>query len=427
MSEPLMDLPEGKGPFKFVLQWHYRGKSVHSDLRLEVNDHLVGLTLDDPGGVGDKPRLSNNAEYSSAHKILAQPKARQPKEWLSITGEIPPGSVGATRFLPAKFETKDRGTYDMGAQKPHLFEVFLHGNKFDGRFMARKLPRSGAWEKAGKEALVWFFWKPIDQSPYVLSTRGISQFYTPPQGVSALPKDLEEKVPKDLRWWEKGFTGERALALIKEIRKLFLKREWLSAELRSSEFVLQKHWWKGQEVIRNMPVVHFDLRWTSGNKIDYFNLDGNPLEDSIMNGVKKSCEDIRWMSFEGEIFGQNIEKRKWLVDGNPNKEISAFVEQLDKGKLDIIEERSDFMSFKFHGNKLKGYWIAKTSDGEWTFQRSALPGQKREGFSNELTEKQVLEIAELSKKKEFSISDIAKEVGCSKSSIRYHLVRLGLK
>ena len=58
MSLPLMDTPSGNGPFKFVLQDHIRGKSIHGDLRFEVDDHLIGLTLDDPGSLNRKRKLS---------------------------------------------------------------------------------------------------------------------------------------------------------------------------------------------------------------------------------------------------------------------------------------------------------------------------------------------------------------------------------
>lgn len=418
MSLPLMDLPEGKGPFKFIMQWHYRGRSIHTDFRLEVDDHLIGMTLDDPGGVGKKQRLSNDPKYSTYHKILSQVKARQPKEWMTIKGEIPPGSVGATRYLPAKFVVIDQGTYDMGTQKPYMMEVFLYGKKYQGRFIARKLPRSGGWERAGKEALVWFFWKPMDQNPYLLSSRGIYKQFVPPKGYSALPKEFQEKVPQELRWWEKNLTGEKALSMIKEIRKLFLKRKWLTAELQASQFVLQKHWWKGQKVIRDMPKVHYNLSWVEGNHLATFILDGDPLRVSQTNAVKKT-RNMRWLNFEGEIPPGK--------PGNPNKRIPVHVNIMDKGKVDVIEARPNFMSFKFHGTKLKGYWVAKGSDAQWLFQRSALPGQKRETFTREITQTQILEIAELSKKRENSLNDIAKKVGCSKSSVRYHLVRLGLK
>ena len=230
-----MDLPTEKKPHRFVLQEHVRGKSSHLDLRFEVNNHLVGFTLDDPGRVGDPLRFRNDAEYSSSHKVLAQLKTRQPKEWIDMKGEIEPGKAGATKNLPAKFRILDKGMYEMGTQKPHLLEVFLMGSTYKGRFIFRKLPRRQEHERAGKQPFVWFAWKPMDQTPYVLSSRAILMKLTPPKGRSALPKDWEEKIPAELRWWEKNWTGEKALAVTASIRELFLKRNILSLEKLDSK------------------------------------------------------------------------------------------------------------------------------------------------------------------------------------------------
>ncbi len=123
----------------------------------------------------------------------------------------------------------------MGAQKPHLLEVFLSGSTYKGRFIFRKLPRKQEHERAGKQPFVWFGWKPIDQTPYVLSSRAILLKWTPPKGRSALPKEWEEKIPDELRWWEKNWTGEKAVAVIASIRKLFLKRNILSLEKLDSK------------------------------------------------------------------------------------------------------------------------------------------------------------------------------------------------
>ncbi len=220
-----MDLPEKKKPYRFVLHEHIRGKSAHLDLRFEVNDYLIGFTLDDPGRVGDPLRFRNDAKFSSENKVLAQLKERQPTELLKVKGEIEPGAVGATKNLPVKFKILDSGMYEMGVQKPHFIELFLKGKKYDGRFMFRKLPMS---EKADKSPSVWFGWKPVEQDPYILSSRAIQLNFVPPKGRSALPKEWEEKIPSELRWWEKNWEGEKAVSTIKSIRQLFLKRDILS-------------------------------------------------------------------------------------------------------------------------------------------------------------------------------------------------------
>jgi len=411
----VMDLPKEKKPYRFVIQEHIRGKSSHLDFRLEVNNHLIGFTLDDPGRVGDPLRFRNDAEYSSKHKVLCQTKARQPKEWLKVQGTIAPGEVGATKFLPAKFKIIDKGTYEMGTQKPYLLEVFLNGKIYKGRLLFGKLPRRAGWEeKAGKKPFVWFAWKPIDQTPYVLSSRSIKKEFVPPKGRSALSSEWENKIPSELRWWEKNWTGERALNVIKSIRKLFLKRNILS--LDKLKFTLQRVWWKGQEVIRKMPVEKWWLKFSNGI---YFVLDANPqIQKKGINAIKKTYQNVdKWMNFEGEIPPGK--------PGNPNKKIPAHVEILEKGTVDQIETSERFLSFRFYGKKLSGFWIAKSADSTWVFETSQ-PGAKPKKL-HKLSPWQIGSIYYLSHDKTLLTSDISENVGCSKEAVKYWQRKLGLR
>jgi len=404
---PVLDLPKEKKPYPFVIQEHIRGKSSHLDFRLAVNNHLIGFTLDDPGRVGDSLRFSNDPEFSTTHKVLVQAKARQPKEWLKTAGDIEPGAVGATKFLPARFKILDKGTYEMGSQKVNFLEVWLKGKKYNGRFVFRKLPRPSDTEKAGKKPFVWFTWKPIKQTPYVLSRRAINEGFVPPKGRSALPKEWEDKISSEFRWWEKNWTGSKAIKTITEIRKIFLKRDIL--QLSQLSYTLQKKWWKGQKVIRDIPIVHYALNFSNGISFD---IDSDPLISSIVNGVKKTITD-KEMNFSGQIPAGS--------KGNPNKKIPLTVEMLDKGKVEEIESTDNFISWKFSGSKLKGFWIGKTKDGGWVIQRSqeAPKPKKLQSIPLSNIQKTIIEI--LSNRDDFSLSDIATVVGCSKSSVIYHI------
>ena len=417
MAPPVLDLPKEKRPYRFVLQEHIRGKSSHLDIRFGVNDHLIGFTLDDPGRVGDPLRFRDDAEYSSKHKVLAQMKSRRPKEWLKTQGVIGPGEVGATKFLPAKFKILDKGMYEMGAQKAFLLEVFLKGSKYKGRFIFRKLPKRAEWkEKAGKKPFVWFAWKPIDQTPYVLSSRAIRKEFVPPKGRSALPKEWEDKIPSVLRWWEKNWQGERALTTLKSIRQIFLKRNILTLE--KLNFTLQRRWWKGQKVIRDVPVENWWLKFSNGI---YFEMDANPLSQKKgINAIKKTFTDIKKsMDFEGEIPPGK--------PGNPNKKIPAHIEILDKGKMETIATSERFNSFKFFGSKLKGFWIAKAANGAWVFETSQAAPKPKKLSSIELTELQIGSIYKRTKEGNLSLQKISDDVGCSRESVIVWQRKMGLR
>lgn len=91
----------------YVIQWHLRGqKSIHSDIRLKVNDHLEGFTLFTPPSV-DKPDLLDE----NPKNVRGTIKLPQPVEWLHIEGRIERGEPGTTEEYPAYFATVGKGNY----------------------------------------------------------------------------------------------------------------------------------------------------------------------------------------------------------------------------------------------------------------------------------------------------------------------------
>jgi len=411
-QHPVLDLPKEKKPYPFVIQEHIIGKSSHLDFRLAVNDHLIGFTLDDSGKLGDPLRFSNDAEKSSANKVLVQTKVRQPKAWLKTAGDVPPGEAGATKNLPARFKIIDKGMYELGAQKSNFIEVWLKGKKYDGRFVFRKLPRPSDSENAGKKPLVWFTWKPISQRPYVLSNIAINEGFVPPKGRSALPKEWEAKIPTALKWWEKNWTGAKAIEAITEIRKILLKRNILSLE--KLNFTIKRHWWQGQN-IKDSPVQHWTLNFSNGIR---FVLDGNPLtQKKGINGVKKTITDKEF-SFVGKIpSGQK---------DNPDKKIPLTVELIDNGKVNLIESTDNFMSMKFDGSKFRGFWIAKKNTG-WVLESSQEGAKPKKLKNTELTLNQKNIISVQTQWSRRSLSEIADLAGCSKSAVQYQQRRMGLR
>lgn len=402
---PVLDTPPKDKAYKFVLQEHIRGKSSHLDIRFEVNSHLIGFTLDDPGRVGDPLRFKNDASYSTAHKVLAQAKSRQPKDWLTVKGIIEPGEVGATKNLPAKFKILDKGKYEMGSQKANFLEVWLHGKEYKGRFVFRKLPKPSDSKKAGKTPFVWFAWKPELQRPYVLSRRAINGSFVPPKGHSALPLSWQKKIPAKFQWWKKKLTGKKAISMIEKARKYLLKRNILSKDKLS--FTLQKKSWKGPKVVRDIPVTHYSLNLSNGISFD---LDSNPIKVSPVNGAKTTVSK-KHMDFEGKLPADHPD--------NPNKELPMKVKILDKGKVELIERTERFYSFKFHGSKIKGFWIAKTTNGGYIVKKSKAAAQPKNIKNTKLTSSQLADIKKLINNSH-SLSDIARLVGCSKSSVIYH-------
>ena len=446
----------------FVIQHHYRGKSCHIDFRYKVNNHLEGFTIADqePGmikedvtSVAQAKKLDKNPrlwKHEAGTKLLAIPKAPEPVEWLSIEGTVPPGEVGATKYEYGVFTILDKGTVDLGAQKPYFKEFFLHGKKFKGRYVFRQL--SNIFRQGGKlppvdlssitrehleqldvnslrkiiralrkhlgiskmaavtkpalineimklveelqrkgvkripedvlepltekSEFIWLFWKPADQTPYVLSKRAVEKGWVPPYLQSALPREIERKIPKKFKYWlHKDENTRRTIRdqLVQAIHEGEVKlSEPPTIKAKEGEFVLQWHWWKERKLIRAGPSSqHWDLRIkVPGVKgLIHFVLADNPGYTDEVSAYYKECKDEEWMK-KGEKGAEYLPPG---TEGNPTKATDAWIEVIDKGKVEVLELNPQFGKFNFHGELLNGLYTVESEDGLYVFKKSEVP------------------------------------------------------
>ena len=236
-ADPYMYLPDENKKWAFVLQAHIRGKSVHGDLRFQVTkDTLVGWTLNWIKRLDKVPKNMTEAremiekQLPKAFDVLLDPhiktvtekKAPEPVEWLHVEAWFPPGTVGATRYLPGAMIIVDKGQVEFLAQKPAFHEYQIWGKNLAGRIVVRQLPNvwrkksleSGEPEKTGRGLTVWmsFFSDPM---PYVLTKRAVEKKWYPPEGKSCLPAYIRRQIPPKLRYWKK--KGKEAHRLRDEL------------------------------------------------------------------------------------------------------------------------------------------------------------------------------------------------------------------
>ena len=197
-----------------------------------------------------------------------------------------------------------------------------------------------------------------------------------------------------------------------------------------AKFYLYHHWWKGQRVIRDVPVSHYDLRLDEGEETHrYWKMDKDPTNDKDeISAVEDKSKDKRWLTFQGIIQPRGKEDREWLKIGNPNKRIVAHVDRIDSGRVHIIADTPIFISFIFHGNKLSGYWVLKKSTPDetvWIFEKSKLPKTINGNTEKKEVMKKILNRIEPNKIKKLiemtktgsSRPDIAKKLNISKSTV----------
>lgn len=127
----------------------------------------------------------------------------------------------------------ERGLYEPGADKPFFREFFIQGKILKGRHILRKMPSTGSFQDTGRFPFVWFFSKPKDQNPYILSSLALKKqdFPLGEKSSSWLPSELESQVPQDLVWWGKDITMEEASSLIQSAITLFKSKKLISDEI----------------------------------------------------------------------------------------------------------------------------------------------------------------------------------------------------
>ncbi|MHC5055987.1 MAG: DNA adenine methylase [Planctomycetota bacterium] len=204
--------PPEDGTYRYVIQHHFRGRSVHADLRIETGSgSLAGWTLGTQlAGSIPKPvatveeALALNG-YSKvdweAGRVLdpvaAERKADGEPSWLDFEGVIEPGETGALAEHPGVVVIVDRGVCEYGARREGYEELFLTSDHPSGGMTGRVV----FTKLSGSHKVIWLFSLPDDDMPNVLTARAVKDGWVPPQQYSALPRSLREDVPEERRYW----------------------------------------------------------------------------------------------------------------------------------------------------------------------------------------------------------------------------------
>jgi len=227
---PYQEMPTGEHPF--VMQHHWRGRSVHVDWRMKANGFLVGWTvLDNPKGT---PEVDSVAEAKKALTSVpfifrhtstnkgrrAETKARQPIQWMKVHGVTKPGDPGATRENIGVLYAFERGVCIFGVQKPYFHEYFVKSST--GTFFPKEQWFRIVVRRVGvpvldpetkkplkKRETMWRVLIPGTQEPYTISTRARKRDYKPPKSNPyPFPKAWALKnFPDQMKKWEDWKTG----------------------------------------------------------------------------------------------------------------------------------------------------------------------------------------------------------------------------
>jgi len=400
---PYMEYPTCK-KCKYVMQHHWRGASVHTDWRMEVNDHLIGWTvLDNPKGTPtvttvkearkvfnewkskfkfrpEKKNIGLRAEtkcpsevcdewtysikgikdgqvfieYKNIEKLslrTLEELARQPKVWLNVEGIVKPGEVGATKEYPGVFYIIDKGQVYFGAQKPYFHEYFIKSEKKDGVFSKKD------WTRVIVRAVNVNIIDPETKKPKpgtelmwrilipgdqtpYCLKRGMKKKWVPPKNYIPVPPE-----------WRKGELYEKWYEWVKEQWKGGKKSKESKSELAEASFVVHYLSWMGPVHVRGIPRMRWLLRLKEGGKVRSFISDYDFTRFQPVPLTDEGYVASKWFDYEGEIKpGEN-------PTYNPTKELNAKMKIIDKGKVNVKSEKvngTEKLILEMKGKKLKG-------------------------------------------------------------------------
>jgi len=436
LEDVYLHYPLESKTWKYVIQFHLRGLSIHADFRAQIDDkRLIGWTwsvgksllrpmmrrLNDKVlqqvGVtrkqidemtvselsqkvrstkegkalikqlsaktqdlsqGQLKALSNEVwddEFQPVldnpnNKIVTQRKSPEPMEWLDYEGEVPAGAVGATRELEGQFIIMDKGDIQFGAQKSYFHEYWINGARIKNRrIIVRRLATKPKWEM--EEAFAWmaFFTKP-DEAPYTISSRAVTKKWMPPDGISALPKQIRNEIPSEYQYWKKETPAAIRDELVKGIKK-----KDVTVKLSGLKFAVKRVWHKGPEVRRGIPVVRNWLLLHDGKKVldawD-FGRDSDPTTDMGVTARRKKDEELSELLPEsGEISADH--------PASYTKALPNHFDTSDEGSAQITSDTDDMLQIKLNGKTLHGAYVFVREDSGsemWTFAKADLSESK---------------------------------------------------
>jgi len=383
-AEALCLVPKSRGKRQAVYQYHFIGKGMHGDLRLQLDDVTVGWTIDNhqPGrvptvkDVREARRFARRFQKSGSYferdwneGVAATPKGQSPMAWLNLDHEkVQPGEVGATAEEPAVLSrvTDPDLKVEYGLQTPSAHEYFFTGDpEFQGRllFSLQKTEKPRWWSQ----------WQ-TDLRPLVLTERAAKARVMPPDGYSGIPVSLERLVPSSLRYWEA--RGEEARAMRDELvkrghftdsnvkvvngdfqrvlHKIYLDTGTQKDKETSKPYGIAWQQWKSAE--GDSPTRE---RWHLVIGKQAWALDRDPLQGhERIAGDCRTLKSTKLMKFEGQA------KPAEQIGGeilNATKSMESWVRNVDSGFVEFLSKSEDEIRLRFRG-KMRGIYTLKAEE-----------------------------------------------------------------
>lgn len=377
--------------------------------------------------IADKGKIEYLAQRTDFHEYFMDGKVfrrgryvfRQLKAWSKkmMGGKIAPEDFLDEDILRGSISSFDTSTIDFyQAEKFSEKEIIEQIQYLAYHVIYEEESLSEGFQEKSFEGgmgpdLGWLCIKPIDQIPYVLSSRAISKKWLPPKDFSSLPEHWRKHIQDEEKYWE--MDGAKALDARKALKDRFRKEGILGKAAKGevdpfgtgsgkkeeeiedaltpsdvdslipqqkptkkkrkkkkrkdiqksssiiTDFRLTYQWWNGSEQPSKYR-YHIWLR-TEGKKVLDFFVNDNILGTDSIDGILYKDRSEQDFEIDGYI--------KPGTKLNPTKSTPSFMKILDKGNATILIDNEDTKKVQFRGAKLKGTFLFTNVNDSWEIKR----------------------------------------------------------
>lgn len=429
--------PDESKIWRYVVQLHVRGLSVHGDFRAEINDkQLIGWTWD-AGKSLIKPMLRrvddsklkeagiSKSEIDELPIADVSKKLRSTKEGRSLMNQLsektqdlsikqltvlmnelwdeevkpvmenPNAKILTQRKAPEphswlKYEGEvPAGAVGATAELEGQFIImdegtieygaqkpWYHEYFLDGKRLKGKLVVRQLPAKEDWELKQSFAWLSFMTKP------GDMPYVISSRGVNQdwMPPKGISALPKKVRDQipddRKYWKAKNAKEIRDQLVKEIKKKDVTLKLARGLQFAVKRVWHKGPEVRRGMPIVRYWVLLHDGKKVlDAwdFGRDSDPLESDGLLAIRRDTKEMEKL----------IDTAGEISADHPASQTKSLKNQFDtsdSGSASIISDQNDMLRLRFEGDVLKGIYVFLKRDpggNSWVFQKAELPEPKK--------------------------------------------------
>jgi len=434
-QDPYLSYPDESKTWKYVLQFHVRGLSVHGDFRSEISkQQLIGWTWD-TGKSLIKPMLRRLSDEKLKEVGLTKAQIDD-MEIKDVSSKLRSTKEGKALMKQLSEKTQDLSVDQLKILVNELWDETVKPimeNPNEKILTQKKAPEPHDWLTYKGEVPAGAVGATSElEGVFIIMDEGTIEYGAQKQwfheyfikGKRMKGKLVVRRLPTRKDWklkqsfaWLTFFTKEgdmpyaissRAVsqdwmppkgvsALPKKVKTQIPKdrqywraknakeiRDQLVKEIKGKDitlklaqglkFSVKRVWHKGPEVRRGQPIVRYWLLLHSGDKVVDawdFGRDSDPLESTGIQAIRR---DINRLDVLLKTTGELPSEHP----ASQTKRLENEFDTSDSGKATVITDQNDMLRLKLDGGQLKGTYIFIKRDGNtWVFERAELPETKK--------------------------------------------------